>query len=85
MRMRPGYAPVTRICGALHRTGRPCGLSPDRPHEFHLAEVPVVLDPSGVVEWSDPVEGDEGPADAGPDVCLAFVERRRARLRQRDS
>jgi len=51
MRTRPGYAPVTRVCGAIHRTGRICQLNPDRPHEFHITEVPVVLDPSGIVEW----------------------------------
>lgn len=78
MRLRSGYAPVTRVCGAIHRSGRICQLNPNRPHEFHITEVPTVIDPSGIVEWAD-VDEDEAPLDAGPDVCTAFVERRRAR------
>lgn len=73
MRTRSGFAPVTRVCGAIHRTGRICQLNPDRPHPMHITEVPVVIDPSGIVEWPN-VEAE------APDVCLAFVERRRARL-----
>lgn len=80
MRTRSGFAPVTRVCGAIHRTGRICQLNPDRPHPMHITEVPVVIDPSGIVEWPNVEDEDPAPASEAPDVCLAFVERRRARL-----